>query len=38
MTNRRTMNAKGFHEIIEKLGFTKRGTSHFLGITERMAR
>jgi plasmid maintenance system antidote protein VapI len=26
---------KIFHEIIEALGFAKRGASHFLGVTER---
>jgi hypothetical protein len=39
MTNQPTMNTARFNEIIEKLGFTQRGASHFLGITERkMAR
>jgi hypothetical protein len=39
LTNRPTMTAARFHEILEALGFTKRGASHFLGVTERtMAR
>jgi hypothetical protein len=39
MTNQPTMTAARFYEIIERLGFTKRGASHFLGVTERtMAR
>jgi hypothetical protein len=39
MTNRRTMTAARFDEIVDQLGFTKRGASHFLDVTERaMAR
>jgi hypothetical protein len=39
MTNQPTMNTARFNEIIDKLGFTQRGASHFLGVTERtMAR
>jgi hypothetical protein len=35
MVNQPTMTAARFYEIIDKLGFTQRGASHFLGVTER---
>jgi hypothetical protein len=39
MTNQPTMTAARFDEIVDALGFTKRGASHFLAVTERgMAR
>jgi hypothetical protein len=35
MANQPTMDAARFHEIIDQLGITQRGASHFFGVTER---